>query len=1374
MKKTIRLMGLCLLMAACIVFAACGNKEVQEGKALFVTHFGNGDIGSSSYVVSTMSAEPGAEGNTFEVTVGDYTYVHTYDPKTLAVTKTVCSANGEEVYTATYAGNSCTVVYVSGKTLSATYDANGKLTSVSDGTTSIAYTYNGDTRTDAVTKGGVTVTHTVDLTTMRRTRTAADAYTITYAYTDNDNWTETMTVSGVEIVTAYVNGVKTTVTQGDVVATYNAEGGLVSRTQNGVDLLDLFDVENTGSGYRITGYNGGEASIEIPVTINLTPVVEIADGALSDIIVTSIPSSVRRVGAGAVSTSGLNANGGVYYAGNWVVGVKAGAEAVTLDNTVVGLADGALDVDDLAITYNGTQSEWTKIIKGANWHGDGYTLNLNPGNVVDGYMAKGEYGWTSGNLVFKARGGAAANSGVARLWKVITASDATNEHEAEIGLRYDAQNIYLAIKETYDTSNSFSIDLNPNLAGSTQFTIDVTAASGNVNVTAADGLVVAKKVDGYDNGWTYTNVVELAISREKLGATNDTLGLRVTFNSGNTEIVFGDEDSVKTKPTQNGNTNIGYHVFSLANNEVNLGLTSGWLLADYGYGQATVDLGAELSRTASPVVDGTINSNEYQISYNTTSNSDKFFYIDKEGYPAGGVLAIPAGQDYLDVKLAHDKNYIYAALTAKGVHDVDNFIFRIGNTDDTGYAWSVTVNANGDVKVVKTDIVSGKQTVSDTYNSDILVVGKAVKVSGDTISLEIAFERAVLERDADNPDLDRIYLQVARTMQTGGSDYGEIHFGFKVNYNDVIKDYHNCVNDRYPHVVKLTAPATPAAQTGNGEMQIGYGIANITPWLADMGIRTNTNLLNMLDADPNRNIDCSERWCFEDHTTDAVRTDGSLSLTLAGYDDGATRFSTHIEDDIYATCIAFKDGDGDIALLVSLDVLHVTTGETVEVYGNIMRALRPLGFEEGDVILTATHTHTAPNIFGTDVANRFAYLPYFYEQIYEAAEAAVNDLKTVSGISTNYHETAVQMSFERRGYNGDNTFWANDVDSVIDTSNGVFESDIVTHASGKNADSDIQMVRIDREGQTKPIVIANWSAHADNVSSVYHRRYDNGVLGDYSQPISGDFISYMRDTVSGRYDFVFLQGASGNTIYKSYVNPTSTEWDGSSSKQVDYQPYGTKLGNELLTGLNSMTVRSTADLSLNTNASSLSVYYASSHVDMPERVSDAISIVDKLSNGEISLSEAKTMLAEVNTKRKAEGLSTFSSIYECQSLRYRLSFSDDKGSAQTYNFVAITIGDVTFVSAPCELFWQTGWDIRNADGLANKTILIATHANGSYGYLPTEEVFESRKGDNPLDAGKSTEGCGGYEMAVCYYQQGSAERIEEKMVNMIKENYGIN
>ena len=94
------------------------------------------------------------------------------------------------------------------------------------------------------------------------------------------------------------------------------------------------------------------------------------------------------------------------------------------------------------------------------------------------------------------------------------------------------------------------------------------------------------------------------------------------------------------------------------------------------------------------------------------------------------------------------------------------------------------------------------------------------------------------------------------------------------------------------------------------------------------------------------------------------------------------------------------------------------------------------------------------------------------------------------------------------------------------------------------------------------------------------------------------------------------------------------------------------------------------------------------------------------------------------------------------------------GSVRPMEIDAFCIGDVGFVTAPFEMFDNTGMDIKAASPF--ETTIIMTYANGRSGYLPSEEVWDY----------------GAYELTICYYKRGTAEDVAQELVSMLKSLKG--
>ena len=81
----------------------------------------------------------------------------------------------------------------------------------------------------------------------------------------------------------------------------------------------------------------------------------------------------------------------------------------------------------------------------------------------------------------------------------------------------------------------------------------------------------------------------------------------------------------------------------------------------------------------------------------------------------------------------------------------------------------------------------------------------------------------------------------------------------------------------------------------------------------------------------------------------------------------------------------------------------------------------------------------------------------------------------------------------------------------------------------------------------------------------------------------------------------------------------------------------------------------------------------------------------------------------------------------------------------------ISIGNLSLVTAPFELFDTTGKNIKNS---SSSMIFIMGYTNGYHGYLPSSLAYDY--------------GC--YEVDNSYFKKGSAESVQDKLLSMINEN----
>ena len=275
-------------------------------------------------------------------------------------------------------------------------------------------------------------------------------------------------------------------------------------------------------------------------------------------------------------------------------------------------------------------------------------------------------------------------------------------------------------------------------------------------------------------------------------------------------------------------------------------------------------------------------------------------------------------------------------------------------------------------------------------------------------------------------------------------------------------------------------------------------------------------------------------------------------------------------------------------------------------------------------------------------------------------------------------------------------------------------SEIVNQAY--ESDETIQIVKFDRSASSKKdIVLFNLGSHATYYSSTA------------THSLSADFPGPARDYVTNNADCyaAYFMSAAGDQTPRSTHEPLK--------HSMGHKEYGEKLGQYVVEALGSLT-------KVNSGAVKLTEmkYVADSNQLDLSRISDARRLW--------SLFEEQGY-DTANTKAREEG---FKSIYECRSII-------QSGSRPKTKVVAInvlTAGDVSFAIFPGEMFASTGRYIR--ENSPYDMTFVLTCANGYDGYFPDERGY----------------GYGCYEAYSSYVNVGTAEKIGEEYINMLKEHKG--
>ncbi len=390
-------------------------------------------------------------------------------------------------------------------------------------------------------------------------------------------------------------------------------------------------------------------------------------------------------------------------------------------------------------------------------------------------------------------------------------------------------------------------------------------------------------------------------------------------------------------------------------------------------------------------------------------------------------------------------------------------------------------------------------------------------------------------------------------------------------------------------------------------------------------------------------------------------------LSLAGYSEG--RPIEEIRDHIYVSCTAFRDAEGDTALIYTLDLHSMTPAQASAFCSAITKATK---VQKSNVILNVTHNHAAPHLYVT------SYEKFVSDAVVRAAEAAIADLKACT-VMFGGEVNMKYFSFVRR-YHTEN----GDLYGV-----GHYGDDkIIAHES--EGDPMIPVARFVRDGG-KDVILVNFAAHCDTVKS-------------FGSPntLAADYVANFRRIVEEELDchFSMQLGATAD------LNPmTSLENEphfyGSGTSE-----YGRNLAYKVLEELKTLpqleikgdveAVKSDVKVTVNHSTDDL--------FDEAQEIWNAF-------EGAEDKTEAKELM-------KKYGIAT---EYEAMFITVRYG----KGAVERRNISAISIGNIVFAAADYEMFSKTGRTVKDAGNEKFDLTFMCPYSNGMESYIATDEAFDN-------------------------------------------------
>lgn len=360
---------------------------------------------------------------------------------------------------------------------------------------------------------------------------------------------------------------------------------------------------------------------------------------------------------------------------------------------------------------------------------------------------------------------------------------------------------------------------------------------------------------------------------------------------------------------------------------------------------------------------------------------------------------------------------------------------------------------------------------------------------------------------------------------------------------------------------------------------------------------------------------------------------------LSGFGSGRNRISNRIMDELYASCIALTDAEGNTALVFSLDQQRPQE-EVIAEIRTAVSAATGLPFDK--ILLCATHTHSTPDLYMTDMPAIPRYRKLLQDRCAQAAVEALADRKPatfeVGSMDTQRLNFVKHYKQQNGHYVGDNF-------------GDQKESPILDHASPVY--TKMHIIKILRDG-CKDLVVCNFRSHPTMTG------------GTNKLEVSSDFVGPFRDSVERHKncDFVFFQGACGN------INPKSRIPE--ENRTTDYYAYGALLAEAAIKILSSKNMKPAQAGKLQTRQIN---YDCPIDHSRDKDVPVAKEIVDYWHSTAPNYDKK-------GCKERALA-ADFSSIYHCMAVIGKSKLAQ----SENVELDVLTIGDsMAFVTAPGELF----------------------------------------------------------------------------------------
>lgn len=416
---------------------------------------------------------------------------------------------------------------------------------------------------------------------------------------------------------------------------------------------------------------------------------------------------------------------------------------------------------------------------------------------------------------------------------------------------------------------------------------------------------------------------------------------------------------------------------------------------------------------------------------------------------------------------------------------------------------------------------------------------------------------------------------------------------------------------------------------------------------------------------------------------------------LGGLGDDAHRICTAISDRISGTCIAITDEAGQTVLFCPCDIIHARQTVATPTREAISAAT---GIPFDHIMICASHNHSGPSISAPNLEPVQEYYRYFTRQMVKAAKEALEDRKPAE-IMVGQHQ-APGMTFVRHYLMNDGT--------IAGAGFGSFASGCKAHMT--DSDDQLQLMRFVRESG-RDILLVNWQCHVTICSGDRHT-------------LSADYPAVMRNHVEGSLGChcAFFQGASGNLVPSSRITEEMI---------VEHErvAYGTKLAEFVLEGVKNLRPVHAGPIRVKKDRYEGAIDHSDDHLAEKARL-----VRDRY----FEFPDRK----DANAFVREQG---FNSYLHTMGVARRA----EMGDSLSFEVYALAMGDISFITAPYEMFNSNGRFIKTNSPY--EMTFVCTCTNDTIDYLADINAFAYS--------------C--YEVNTRRFGAGTAEKVADLYVQML-------